>query len=231
MDRSQFHAASMFVIYRDIFEGEIQLLEQYIIEVADVFDRKSIELNSQYSPEIEGYQLNAWEQEYFKNALDFPKVLNASILIGMYSIFEKTLKSICDLCKSVFNPAIVPKQKKGSSYMEHYAGLLCNTYKITSAGPSAILKGLNDYRVIRNVFVHSNGNIRRERSETKDRIHEIVTRSDKKLLLNEHIQELIIHDNQWLIGFSQKIQTYLRPVFEELIQKHTILIKSHKKKP
>lgn len=229
MDRSQFHDTSLFVIYQDIFKGEIQLLEQYIIEVADVFDQKSTELNKQYSPDIEDYQLNAWEQEYFKNALDFPKILNASILIGMYSIFEKTLKSICDLSKTVFSPALIPKQKKSSSNIEYYSGLLLGIYQISSATYTVLWKELDDYRIIRNVFVHSNGNIRKEKPEIKDRIHEIVSQSDEKLLLNKHTQEMIIYDNQWLIRFSQKIQAYLRPVFEELIQQHTILIKSQKK--
>jgi len=230
IDRSKFHATSIFVIYQDIFQSEIELLQNYIIEVADQFENKVREVNIQNSIDPEDYQQDALDNEYFKNALDFPKILHNSILITLQTIFEKTLRWLVYRSNVVFKPIEVPPKKNRESDTKYYIRILSTVYDVDMTSQSQLLLQIDELRMIRNLFVHGGGNLFSEKDEQKrNNIKEIINRSDEKLLLNEQTGEIAIYSKQYLILFSQKISLVLQTIFSQLINKHTILVKENVK--
>jgi hypothetical protein len=230
VDRSRFHATSIFIIYQEIFNSEIKLFQTYILEVSDQFESKTRELNNWNTTTLENHQQNARDEEYFKNAIDFPKILNSSLLISLQTVLEKTLKWIIDKSEVIFNPSQMPKKNNRESDLNYYVRVLSSACQLNISTQSHLLAQLGEFRIIRNLFVHSGGNLFWEKDQQRKTLaKKIIEQSDERLLLNEHTGEIVIYNKQYLISFSQKIQAFLISIFDQLIEKHNKLIKEDNK--
>lgn len=224
MNRKAFNSISVFSIQKEIFKSDITLLEEYISDVSEKFETRSISIRSNFFKEIEEFEMNYFEDQYFKNALYFPKILNASHLISLYSLLETTMKEILIQCRRIYMQGEFKKQK-GWSQLKYYVEELFSTYQISSAKNVGLFEKLDEYRIVRNLFVHDNGNITLLSDSMKVKVRSIVNLSNGDLILNENYNELIIYRNTWLMGCAQLAIMFLDPVFDELILKHNQFIR------
>jgi hypothetical protein len=221
VDRSKFHATSILHTYRDIFSSELQILQQYAVEANSSFESKAIELQ-QYRNEVQEEMLNAWEDEYFKNALYFPKILNGSILITFQTLLEKTLATLVRKCEHIFQPQGMITKRKRESDTGFYIRQLQEMFNV--AIDNAKFTRLEEFRQIRNLFAHHSGSLNFYEPARKERVIHIVRNSDDKLLYNKHTAEVIIDKSQYLIDFSLLIESLILPVFGELLQRHHLIL-------
>ena len=80
---------------------------------------------------------------------------------------------------------------------------------------------IDEYRKIRNVFVHHGGGLRSVRIADKKTVLNIIE-ADNRLLYNKHTDEIIIFDNQYLISYLHQVQIFCNALYDLLILKQKI---------
>lgn len=216
--RKQFNATSILVTLQQIFYEEIRVFQAYVVEVTSQFESKSAELSLMYKQHIEEEWQNALEDELMKNAEYHPKILNSSVLITLQTLMEKTLLQVIRRCANIFGQPVSNKQTYD---LENMIATLETKFGIQI--PAKELAKLDNFRKIRNFFVHYGGNIFNEHRANKAQEIRNVVSNDDRLILNEHTRELIIYDNQYLISYSANIQQICNAVFDQLIAKHNLI--------
>ena len=156
-----------------------------------------------------------------KNAEYHPKILNSSTLIALQTLLEKTLLQVIRRSSTIFNQ---PVSITNTRTLEDMRATL--TQKFGVQIPAAERMLLDDFRKVRNLFVHYGGNLFNDQREgKKDEIEQIV-KNDDRLILNQHTGELIIYDNQYLISYAAAIQRFCKAIFYQLIASHDLILAS-----
>jgi hypothetical protein len=219
--RKKFSAMSILHIMQDMFDEEIKVFQTYIIEVTSQFETKAAELNRLYLQHIEEEWQNALDDEMMKNAEYHPKILNSSTLIALQTLLEKTLLQVIRRSSTIFNQ---PVSITNTRTLEDMLATL--TQKFGVQIPAAERMLLDDFRKVRNLFVHYGGNLfNDQRAGKKEEIEQIV-KNDNRLILNQHTGELIIYDNQYLISYAAAIQRFCKAIFYQLIASHDLILAS-----
>ena len=221
--RKQFTATSILHTVQQMFDEEIRIFQTYIIEGASQFETKAAELNRLYLQHIEEEWRYALDDELMKNAEYHPKILNSSVLITLQTLMEKTLLQTIRRAAGIFNQSVSIRQTRD---LENMLGTLEQKFNVQI--PAKERAQLDDFRKIRNFFVHYGGNLFNERRTDKKQEIERIVENDDRLILNTHTGELIIYDNQYLLSYSAAIQKFCNDILFQLIAQHNMILKSAK---
>lgn len=220
-DRSKFKPTSQLYFHKELFNEEIAYFQRYVIDVAEQFEENARRLNQNYqsAEELEDAFLDAFKIQ----ELEFPKILNSSVLISIQTILEKNLKRLFKSSERVFG--LQPRRKNGHEseigyYKEMFETLLSFDFKNVAVAWSKI----DDYRKIRNIFVHHGGNLKQVTSAvTRQEIEQMIA-ADDRLVYNTHTGDIIIFNNQYLISYLHQVQVFCNSLFDQLIIRHNLHI-------
>lgn len=222
IDRSKFKPTSTLYMRKDIFNEEIDYFQKYIVEVSYKFETRAIELNNLYLETINEYDDRLYE-EFKINIEEFPKILNSSMLITLQSILEKTLKKLLKDSLKKLNKSMREKEETESD-IAYYKNIFKEEIAIDFSSSETVWKKINNFRLIRNLFVHNGGNINQVIEISDKRRIEKIINADKKtnnwLVLNEHTGDIIVYNNQYLISYLISIQEFCNNLFDQLIEKN-----------
>ncbi len=87
----------------------------------------------------------------------FPYILNQSIFITAYSMYEYELFSLCDYCENIEDIGIVAKDLAGGNYIEKCKKYLTKVIHIDMDNLEEQGMILKKYQSFRNSFVHKDG--------------------------------------------------------------------------
>ncbi|MDB5006058.1 MAG: hypothetical protein JWP45_451 [Mucilaginibacter sp.] len=223
LDRSKFKPTSQLYFYKERFNDEITYFQRYVIEVAGQFEANALEINRNYQP---GDDLDdAFEEAYKIQQLEFPKILNSSVLISIQTILEKTLKSLFTSGVRLF--ALRPRDKRSNeSEIGYYKAVFETDFAFDFTAVGTAWRKIDDYRKVRNIFVHQGGNLKQLEPAKRQRMEAFIALDDR-LVYNPHTGDIIIFDNQYLISYLNQVQVFCNALYDQLIKKHTQYIKSH----
>jgi len=218
VDRSKFKPTSQLYFHKELFNDEISYFQQYVIEVSGQFEEKVRQLNHNYQPaeELE----DAFFEAFKAQELEFPRILNSSVFISIQTILEKTLKKLFKSCERVYGLR-ARKKRRGESEIGYYKNLFETLLDFDFTEVATAWNKIDEYRKIRNVFVHHGGGLRSVAIADKETVLNIIE-ADNRLLYNKHTDEIIIFDNQYLICYLHQVQIFCNALYDLLILKQKI---------
>lgn len=94
------------------------------------------------------------------NSCEFPNILNQSIYLTIYSIFENEFFELCEYCKNEENLKISPKDIKGQNYIDQCRKYITKVLNVNLDNLNGNWIQIIKYQVIRNSIAHNNGVIK-----------------------------------------------------------------------
>ena len=189
------------------------IFDKYL-DPSQIFEELNLETINEYDDRL--------YEEYKINIEEFPKILNSSMLITLQSILEKTLKKLLKDSLKKLNKSMRDKEETESD-IAYYKNVFKEEIAIDFSSSETVWKKINNFRLIRNLFVHNGGNINQVIEISDKRRIEKIINTDKKtnnwLVLNEHTGDIIVFNNQYLISYLISIQEFCNKLFDQLIEK------------
>lgn len=136
--------------YLDSTQGMIAQYEKNLEK-----NYKAWEVKQKANPELPD-AFDVFESEIIHGG-EFSEILNQSIYLTTYSIFEKELHNICDQCKDEENLKIGVKDLSGRNYIAQCMKYLKLVIKINLDALNDLYQEISFYQKLRNVFAHNNG--------------------------------------------------------------------------
>jgi hypothetical protein len=220
IDRTKFKPTSQLYFYKELFNAEITYFQQYVIEVAGQFEANALEMNRAYQPvrDLE----DAFDEAYKIQQLEFPKILNSSVLISIQTILEKNMKNLFTSGVRLFG--LQPRDKRSNeSEIGYYKSIFENDFGFDFIAVNTAWIKIDDHRKIRNIFVHHGGNLKQLETVKRQRIEALIAHDDR-LVYNSYTGDVIIFDNQYLISYLHQVQVFCNSLFDQLIARHNLHI-------
>jgi len=91
---------------------------------------------------------------------EFPKILNQSIYLTVYSTFGNEFFTLCEACQETENLKIGPRDMEGGNYLEKCRKYCTKFLNINLNSLNEKWVEIRKYQLIRNSIVHNNGTIK-----------------------------------------------------------------------
>ncbi len=195
-------------VINDFLNNGIKLVDNKQKLMDDLFDQ----IEKIDSEEAAIFDQHEYEPARLRN-IDLKNTFLSSGLSYLYSQFEFLLDEISNRSNELFESVILKKKHKKNP-LKRTNGIqksrlyLIDTFKID--GIERDWEKIDNFRKIRNFFVHSNGNIL-----NNDRIRQYIETEPNLSLFNDEI----ILTKDYIIDYSKILINYLRLIMDTLYEK------------
>tara|TARA_R110000868_G_scaffold278013_1_gene537833 strand:+ start:223 stop:909 length:687 start_codon:yes stop_codon:yes gene_type:complete len=147
------------------------------------------------------------------NSSEFPIIMNHSIYLTIYSIFEKEFFNLCMWCQSAENLKIGPKDIKERNYLGQCHKFITLVLEVELTQLDNQWTTINKFQQIRNAIAHNNGAVKPTNSELITFINDSdgISIDERNTTLEiksiEFLKYMIQQFSNFLLDTSNVIQT------------------------
>lgn len=193
--------------------------------------------------QIAEYPQDEWEiKAYYNNTVfkDFDKnfytILNSSMMISCYALFDTCLRQICDLAQKRIKAELRYSDLHAESEIHAYRKYLLKVIGLELNELNQYWKEINDYRKVRNMIVHHHSNIINDKTrKIEDQNCYSIVSSNNYLKLNKRSGYFIIKDPEYVYVFCNNAKYFLKGALKELARikkrRKPILVGRQKPRP
>lgn len=207
-------------------ESDLEVLRNYIIESATLFDtskqefiEKIEEEKNKVSPDDWSEMWEFYEDEYYMQNEFFPNLLYSSSLTSVYSIYEYSLNNLCETFGKILSHKLKPKEIASRNYVGRSFIYLDKVIGVNVNSVNIEKQYLINLQELRNKMVHNDGNIWVEKDKplNEQRLYPFVnTNASLKLKDNG---EVFIINSAIIVEAIDKVEAILKVVLNELKSK------------
>lgn len=224
IERRQFKATSIFIIFQDLIESEFNEIEEYIDEISSELKAKQEKLGKEYeeaNKEIEkdlDFDIHSFfEDDIHKYFKSFPIYTYNPLLLTLYGQFENWLKKLCDLDSRKGFSKVKVKDLEGKNYIEKSRRYLEIVAEINLNDTKLEWQKITEIQKIRNCIAHNNSNIVKDKSILieKQELYKILSK-DSRIELDKTNGDFYIKEPEFLFEIIKLIKKYLITVIEKI---------------
>lgn len=207
-------------VLTDFLTDGVKLVEEKQRKMDELFD-KIEKIDSEQAAIFDQHE---YEPARLKN-IDLKNTFLTSGLGYLYSQFEFLLSEISIRSDELFGPDSAKTIKRNKARVYHnkiwtLKAHLIDTYKINLADKERDWMRIDNFRKIRNFFIHSNGNILKN-----DAIQQYIDNEPNISLFSEEI----ILTKEYILDHSKILINYLRTIMDKLYEKRKELQRKESK--
>lgn len=193
--------------YLENTQSMINELEQELNENYDNWDKEH-----SHNPEMPP-AFDVFEEEIM-NSSKFPSILNQSIYLTIYSMFEDEFLKLCTWCQRAERLKIGPKDLNGQGgYIEQCRKYITKVIDINLDDLNETWKEIKKYQLIRNSIAHNNGIIK---SPNKDILTFI--KNSKGITFDTVLSKIEMKSIDFLKILIEKLSDYLSETAEIILK-------------
>jgi hypothetical protein len=203
-----------FMILRNLkigYDFQFSPIKAYLEKTQEMILLQKQELEEKYkkwdednseNPEIPD-AFGFYEMEIL-NSAEFPNILNKSVYLTVYSMFENDFFKLCEWCQKLEKLNLGPKDLKGGNYLGQCKNYITKVLNVDLENQQKQWLEIEKYQQIRNLIAHNNGIIKIGNKEIQKFIlnTEGISIDQKSLVINIDsiifINELINHLTNFL---------------------------------
>jgi hypothetical protein len=210
--------SSFILIHSDMEKIKSTRIAELELEVSN-WSEKNVGKNEK---NVEALRPN-WIEDHLHYTHHIDWLILNSFYISAFSMFEYSLKRICEIVVKACDPKIRPDDIKGNGEIDSFRKYFHLVFGLEKASSDYKCWGdLLEYKAIRNALVHSGGLLNKERKKDLEKVkgYRMVTRHN--IWHRSESIYLRIHDVEPIQGFSKISCEFMRSIIDELLD-HELL--------
>ncbi|WP_417800755.1 hypothetical protein [Tenacibaculum sp.] len=196
----------------DPIKAYLESTQEMIISQEKELEKKFRKWNEEHSenPEMPD-AFDIYEMEIL-NSSEFPNILNKSVYLTIYSMFENEFTKLCEWCQHSENLSLGPKDLKGGNYIGQCRNYIIKVLNVNLENLKEQWNKIGNYQQIRNVIAHNNGIVKLTNKE----IPKFVNKT-KGISIEQKTSEIQIESIDFLIDFIDHLVGFLNETIEEIV--------------
>lgn len=203
-----------------MYDFKFDPIKAYLENTQEMIFNQEKELDEKYQNWIKEHGKNSQIPDAFDiyemeihNVSEYSNILNNSVFLTIYSIFENEFLKLCELCQNLENLNISPKDIKEANYIEQCQKYIKKVLKINLDRLNNEWIEIKSYQEIRNSIAHGNNIIKSPNQEIKKFI---ITSHGISIDLNNN--KIKIDSIDFLKTFIDKLTDFLSKLIDEIIK-------------
>ncbi|WP_299628378.1 hypothetical protein [uncultured Tenacibaculum sp.] len=196
----------------DPIKAYLESTQEMILTQERELEEKFKKWNEEHSenPEMPD-AFDIYEMEIL-NSSEFPNILNKSIYLTIYSMFENEFNKLCEWCQHSEELNLSPKDLKGGNYIGQCRNYIIKVLNVNLENLKEQWTKIGKYQQIRNVIAHNNGIVK----QTNKEIPKFVD-STQGISIEQKTSEIQIESIDFLIDFIDHLVGFLNETIEEIV--------------
>jgi hypothetical protein len=218
--------------FKETLKFQSSALKGYIQESQNILNSKQRNLDEELktalaqisNPDEEQQIINFFLDDNLQYYDDFPKYLNESTFLIIYSFFETKLATICRLFRidiEINKKKVLPHSK--GSYFNDSENFLKDVCKLKLGADKKFVKRLNQLRRYRNFITHNDSDFKHIKSHEKRLNHkkniDYINRVFGKSIVIDSLKKCSIKNEKLIPEFLNLVEEYLYYVIDTAIKK------------
>lgn len=139
---------------------------------------------------------------------EFSQILNTSILLSVYGMFENELYTLCCAAGKIVKSKLTPKDLSGQNYIGQCRKYLDKIVELDLSRVEPLWNELVKVQKLRNSIAHNN----RKLKDPKPDIINYISRTEG--LRIDHLNEIYIENDIFMFTFVNKVEEFLTKVIK-----------------
>jgi len=196
----------------DPIKAYLESTQEMIRDQEKGLEKKFNEWNEKHAknPEMPD-AFDIYEMEIL-NSSEFPNILNKSIYLTIYSMFENEFNKLCEWCQHAENLNLGPKDLKGRNYIGQCRSYIIKVLNVNLDNLNEQWEKIGKYQQIRNVIAHNNGIVKQGNNEIRTFLN-----NKEGISIEQKTSEIQISSVQFLNELIDHLVNFLNKTIEEII--------------
>lgn len=191
-------------------------VQKYLEQTQRMILLQEKELKDKYDKHHEDYSeifesLGLYEIEK-SNINEFPNILNKSIYLTVYSMFENDFLKLCEWCQKIEKINLEPKDLKGRNYIGQCKNYIIKVLNVDLEKLKTQWLIIEKYQQIRNLIAHNNGVVKPNNKELLKFISET-----EGISIEEKSNIIKINSIPFFNGLIDDLINFLSKTIDEII--------------
>jgi len=196
--------------------SDLESLLAYLDDIHEYNRKRKLKIEADYAKltselDKDDYS-QAYEDTYERLKSDFPRVINHTTFISLYSVFETTLKHIYQFVYEFKKgEQIIPLNKSSADYYRELKALIGLEAFQDFDGE---FQDIERYKLVRNSLMHNSAVIKN--SKNPDQLKAFLDTHLEKITLNQAQTEFSISESSFVSTFGNMCEKFLLKLFEKM---------------
>ena len=209
----------IFTLFRSIklgYEYKFLPVKEYLEKTQRMILLQEKKLKNKYEKDHEDYSeisnlFGLYEIEK-SNINEFPNILNKSIYLTVYSMFENDFFKLCEWCQKIEKIELGPKDLKGRNYIGQCKNYIIKVLNVDIEKLKIQWQIIEKYQQIRNLIAHNDGVVKPNNKEILKFIIET-----EGIFIEEKSNIININSIIFLNGLIEHLINFLSNTVDEII--------------
>jgi len=146
------------------------------------------------------------------NSSEFPNILNKSIYLTIYSMFENEFNKLCEWCQHAEDLNLGPRDLKGRNYIGQCRSYIIKVLNVNLDNLNEQWAKIGKYQKIRNIIAHNNGIVKQANTEIRTFVN-----NTQGVSIEQKTSEIQISSVKFLKELIDHLVNFLNETIEEII--------------
>ena len=193
----------------DPIKAYLESTQEMIRDQEKGLEKKFNEWNEKHAEMPDAFDI--YEMEIL-NSSEFPNILNKSIYLTIYSMFENEFNKLCEWCQHAEDLNLEPKDLKGRNYIGQCRSYIIKVLNVNLDNLNEQWEKIGKYQKIRNVIAHNNGIVKQGNTEIRTFLN-----NKEGVSIEQKTSEIQISSVQFLNELIDHLVKFLNNTIEEII--------------